>query len=267
MTTSRAKSAAESAAITAIQDYLKGDDFLSAIKSAVQEAIDKHMNTFIERLDKLESDICNVNERLEQNEGKILEADTSSQAMKKEIKSLSSLIVKQSNTIENLKVSMNEADQYSRRNCLKFYGVKENPGEDTDNVILQIANEQLEVPLAKTDIDRSHRIASPRHSLEERVTDGTNKPSNSRPKPIIVKFTSYRVRSSVIRARRKLKGTGMGIDEALTATNQSLLSAAKKHEKVRDAWTADGRVIILLAATGNKTVKRLIRSGEELKRL
>ena len=187
--------------------------------------------------------------------------------MKKEIKSLNSLIVKQSNPIKNLQVSMNEADQYSRRNCLKFNGVKESPGEDTDDVILRIANERLGVPLAKTDIDRSHRIASPRHSLEERATDGSHKQSNSRPKPIIVKFTSYRVRLSVIRARRKLKGSGMGIDEALTATNQSLLWASKKHEKVKDAWTSDGRVIILLAATGNKTIKRLVRSSEELEAL
>ena len=47
MTTSRVKSAAELAAITTIQDYLKGDDFLSAIKTAVEKAIDKHMNTFV----------------------------------------------------------------------------------------------------------------------------------------------------------------------------------------------------------------------------
>ena len=113
---------------------------------------------------------------------------------------------------------------------------------------------------------RSHRVAA-RLPQEggARTTDAEGASSRKKkPRAIIVKFCSYRKRSAVMHARRRLKGSGMGIDEALTAHNQDLLWKAKRHEKVKDAWTLDGRVTVLLAGTNGKNVKKVIRNKDEL---
>ena len=78
---------------------------------------------------------------------------------------------------------------------------------------------------------------------------------------------TYRKRSAVLRSRKKLKGSGIAIDESLTASNQDILWAAKKHDRVKEAWASDGRIIVLLAGTGNKDIKRLIRNKDELNKL
>ena len=81
------------------------------------------------------------------------------QAKEREIRVLKDLSIKQSDAINNLQIAVNEAEQYSRRNCLKFFGVAEHDGEDTDEVVCTIAKEKLGVELSKHDIDRSHRVA------------------------------------------------------------------------------------------------------------
>ncbi|XP_041464626.1 uncharacterized protein LOC121415493 [Lytechinus variegatus] len=138
-----------------------------------------------------------------------------------------------------------------------------------DDVICKLVTERLGVSLTPNDIDRSHRIAAPNRDQATESTSGTARAPNrkSRPRAIIVKLTTYRKRAEILKMRRKLKGSGIGIDEALTKTNQDLLYAAKQHQKVKEAWTSDGRVIVLLPATRGNTIKRVIRSKEELKKL
>ena len=85
---------------------------------------------------------------------KSLELETSLTARKAEIKSLNDHIEAQATSINNLKLAMNEAEQYSRRNCLKFNGVKESDSENTDEIICRLATERLGVPMVMTDLDR-----------------------------------------------------------------------------------------------------------------
>ena len=125
----------------------------------------------------------------------------------------------------------------------------------------------LGVHLTVNDLDRSHRVA-PRSekSTSDSGSGGTNQ-KNKKPRAIIAKFCSYRVRSSVLRARRKLKGTGMGIDEALTPTNQELLWTAKKHSKVNGAWSSDGRIVVLITTTNGKSIRKTIHCKQDLEKL
>ena len=262
----KTKATAEAAALQAVEDYLKTEAFVNAIQTAVERAIDKHLTTLIHRVDQLEEANTGIKERLDDNDGKILELETSLAARKTEIKRLNDLVDAQATSINNLELTMNEADQYSRRNCLKFYGVKESDSENTDELICQLATNRLGIPLIIADLDRTHRVASRKNGTTDSQAQGANSKSR-KPRAIIAKFFSYRLRSAVIRARRKLKGTGIGVDEALTSTNHELLWAAKKHEKVKEAWSSDGRIIALLPATGGKSIKRTIRSKTDLENI
>ena len=94
--------------------------------------------------------------------------------------------------MEKVKLS-NEIDvleQYSRRNCLIVHGVPDTA--DPVTAVLDIINNKLSVPNRCESIDRFHRLGSP---------------SNSRLRPIIVKFTSYQARQKVFSGKRRLKGT------------------------------------------------------------
>ena len=262
MAAAKAKAAAEAAAIQAVEDYLQSGIVVNAIEQTVERAFEKHFGKFMDRMTELEKANEELKERIENTEGKSLELESSLSAKEAEIKRLNSTIDAQAVSINNLKLAMNEAEQYSRRNCLKFYGVQENESENTDEIVCKLSTEHLGVRVTVDDLDRTHRIAARSGATSDSSTSKTKKP-----RVIIAKFCSYRVRSAVLRARRNLKGTGMGIDEALTATNQELLWAAKKHPKVKEAWSSDGRVTILLPATNGRTIKKTIRFKDELDKL
>ena len=221
--------------------------------------MNKEMAKFLHRLELIEKSNNDIAERLDRNDGKTMDIEVDLQAKEREIRVLKDLSIKQSDAINNLQIAVNEAEQYSRRNCLKFFGVAEHDGEDTDEVVCTIAKEKLGVELSKHDIDRSHRVAVRNN---ERI-EGKKKKTRT----IVMKFTSYRKRNEVLRSRRKLKGSGIGIDESLTSVNQDLIFATKKHERVKEAWASDGRIIALLATTGNRTIKRQIGSKDELSTL
>ena len=110
---------------------------------------------------------------------------------------------------EKVKLS-NEIDaveQYSRRNCLIVHGVTDTT--DPVTAVLDIINNKL----------------------------GTSaNSSNSRPRPITVKFTSYQVWQKVFSGKRRLKGTKLLITENLTRCRSELLNKAKTLNNVTATW-------------------------------
>ena len=101
-----------------------------------------------------------------------------------------------------LEESIDAQQQYSRRNCLLPHGIERTKGEDTDNVVLDILNNDMGLNISKTDLDRSHKIGNPK--IKKKVT--TN----------IVKFVRYYDRRDVFMNKKYLKGKGKSITESLT---------------------------------------------------
>ncbi|XP_041461796.1 uncharacterized protein LOC121413097 [Lytechinus variegatus] len=84
-----------------------------------------------------------------------------------------------------------EAEQYSRRNCLRLYGIPEGPEEKTDELILDVFNSKLGLTVPPDAIDRSHRIfPRPRQGDEQRHESSSYAAASRRnqPRPIIVKL-------------------------------------------------------------------------------
>ena len=54
---------------------------------------------------------------------------------------------------------LNRNEKYSRRNCLLIHGVKENEEKNTDEVIIEIVEKELQEKVLVNDIDRSNRLA------------------------------------------------------------------------------------------------------------
>ena len=83
------------------------------------------------------------------------------EALKREVESLKRLNEKLSNDVRNASKQMDELEQYSRRNCVIFTGIKEDsdPGrENTDEIILNICNHKLGIDITSVCLDRTHRL-------------------------------------------------------------------------------------------------------------
>lgn len=140
------------------------------------------------------------------------------------------------NRISQLEQSLDDAEQYSRRNCVRLSNIPEMDSEDTDRLVLKVA-ETMNIDVSLRDIDRSHRIG---------------KPGKKAHRDIIVKFTSYRARERMMKNRKNLKGSelnGVFINEDLTRNRSSMLYEARllvklKQPKLHGAWSSDGKILI-----------------------
>ncbi|XP_052281055.1 adhesive plaque matrix protein-like [Dreissena polymorpha] len=104
------------------------------------------------------------------------------------------------------------------------------------------------------EIDRSHR---------------TGKPGGPQPRPILVKFVSYRARQKLYSLRRNLKTNKeharVFINEDLTQRRAQLLFVARglaKAKRIESAWSADGIVLIRVLENGESKLKRIASEFE-----
>ena len=142
-------------------------------------------------------------------------------------------------------------EQYSRRNCIRISGIKEENNEDTDRIVLNMARD-LNANLSLADLDRSHRVGKPKVGHE---------------RPIIVKFATYRARQSLYLKRLDLLAKdgwkNVFINEDLTARRNKLLFNARQYVKtslVKSAYYSDGKIFV----RDNRDKKHMIYTKEDL---
>ena len=154
------------------------------------------------------------------------------------VDSLISKVNKLEAEVERQNHTSDSLEQYSRRHSVRIINSwPEQPNEDTDLKVVEMARECLNINISKEDIDRSHRVGRPR---------------KNKPRPIIAKFVSYKTKSSIYKAKNKLKfTTGEGqkihINEDLTKTRLSVFQKAlklKKDNLIADTWTSDGNIFV-----------------------
>ena len=90
--------------------------------------------------------------------------------------------------------SVDELEQYSRRSFLLLHGFRELAGENTNDVIMKTVKEEMDIDIREEDLGQTHRVGNPKVYKE------------GKPKPIILKFACYDVRSTVYKNKKKLKG-------------------------------------------------------------
>ena len=157
--------------------------------------------------------------------------------------------------INHLNESLDNLEQYTRKNSLEFHGVPENSYESTEQAILKIAA-ALEVQVIPSDIEISHKLR--------------RKSGNS---IIIAKFCSHKVKTSLYKARTKLKNTKatdlfpgfasavrskdrLFINENLTNYRRRLVDSANQRRRdgcITSVWTMDGKVYVKTSPYGNPT--------------
>lgn len=193
-----------------------------AFRSAMDVVIDQLKGriqitegTITELIKSLEFSQAEINDL--KNQVKVLQkADTEKQV---EIDSLKS-------TMMELQQRVNYQEDYSRRNNLRISGIQEPSGgetwEQTSVSVSKLFEETLQLP--SINLERAHRV-------------GTITPS--RPRTIVARFVNFGDREAVMRNARKLKGTGVYINDDLCPASQQvkrdqlpLLKQARQEGKV-----------------------------------
>ena len=190
------------------ESQIKGESQLVDLKKSVDlisTQFDEYEKERVEREEKiknLEKIVTNINEKVS--------------VLNKQVGDLDQKIEKQ--------------EQYSRRNCLLIHGVTENKDENTDDVVLSIFKDEMDIEIFTDDLDRTHRI-------------GKTKDNNKHRRPIIVKFASHNDKHKVLRNKKRLKGKKISITESLTKTRMAKLNEARDVFSFTNVWTSDGRIL------------------------
>lgn len=133
--------------------------------------------------------------------------------------------------LKESKLQVDDLEQYGRRHSLRVSGIPEMDRENTDFLICEFLQQELEIEIDPSEIDRSHRLG---------------KKSKNVNRPIAVKFLNYRLKEHIYANRRYLR-PGLYINESLTKGRSNLFYKArqlKKQQLITETWTRDGIIFI-----------------------
>lgn len=156
--------------------------------------------------------------------------------------------------INDLKLQVDEQEQYSRRSCLRINGIIGDEGIQSENVeakLLTLA-ETNGIAIKSEDIDIAHRLGRPRPGFT---------------RPVIVKFSNTKAKQRVLAARKTLGN--VYINEDLTRFRQTLHYHARalvREKKLERTWVAGGKIFCVFS-TDPVGPKLQIRSMEDIENI
>ena len=223
-------------AITAMQGNIavlaKGNNKLSSDVAELRKVIAK--NNDAREVEKLKKDLISQTKYVASLE---LELGRVKKASKQ-----------QKNDIEDLQGNLDELEQYTRKNSLECYGIPEDVGISTDEIVCKVAQVESEK------IEISHRL---------------NRKKGIKPK--IAKFANRKDKAKCYKARLiRLKdvtlstifptylGTSLAdqrvfINENLTAYRSEMMKLAiekRREDNNLSTWSLDGKIFIKTSPTG-----------------
>lgn len=179
------------------------------------------LDILLVNITQINSNITEIKESISVIENKISGLSSSLDCVAKECNN-------NTTQIRSLDCKMERLEQYTRRNNLRLFGVNESGGEEADLLVVDVIKKNLNIDICVADIERTHRV-------------GVHTPSNSKSRPIIIKFVSYRVRNEVFRKKKNLKGTQYYFREDLTKIRADILNKMVKKFGYGKVWTTDGK--------------------------
>jgi ribA/ribD-fused uncharacterized protein len=113
---------------------------------------------------------------------------------------------------DELKEKINAMENYSRRENIEISGVTETNGESAKEICTKIFSEKLGIS-DPIEIVRCHRIG---------ITDKT---TSQKPRKILARLAKYTDKEEIMKNKKKLKGTGIFINDNLTTKSQQRQTA------------------------------------------
>ena len=200
-----------------------GNDFQNEVKKQLKEILDS---------------MKNISDQINEIKNELMAAKRDISKITEENNKLKQIINLNTFKVDSL-------EQYGRRENLRIYGIpesNENIDDDGEQIVHDIAK-LLNVDLDNWDIQRAHRLGRKR---------------SNKPRPIIVRFLSFKKRNEILNSKSKLKNNQVYpsafITEDLTPLRSKLLYYVKHHcdEKFVMCHTRNGNILMKKSANYSK---------------
>lgn len=182
---------------------------LDAIKVLLEAQERTLRNAMDSKITTLEGTVADLVKSLEFTQAEVVEYKGELKSLKKSESEAKTIIVGLKTKIDELEKRLNAQEDYSRRHNLRFTGIPEQPGgetwEQTSTSNTKLVEDKLQ--LQSPSIERAHRVGPA---------------VSGRPRVVVVRFQKFGDREAVLRNARKLKGSGVFINEDLCAASQEI---------------------------------------------
>lgn len=211
-----------------------------------------HVTTLDLKLSSATNDICSsvedLAERVSSNESQLSDLTHQRAAdhqTLKELKSnlvvLDSTMVQYASKISRLSKLNNDLDQQSRLLNLRVTGLIVQPQMAEKEVLSFIRDKLNYIDIIPEDIVNVVVIS-------KNPTPGEHYRTSS----LIVSFARRTLRDAILRLRRQLKGTKVGISEDLIPINAHFVSTNRKDPRIFKIWSWSGRIFATMTKDGPK---------------
>lgn len=205
-------------------------ELMNDIKMTLGDKIAKEVKESLGKsITELKEEFCIMDQEINGLKAEVKDMKQEQKIDKEKLKTLE-------NTVQNLQDKIVKNEQYSRRCNVRIFGVMEEKEENVKEVVCKLFKEKMgmtahDYGYVATNIETAHRID---------VRPGKARVNGAR--PIIVKFTNVDMKLDIMKARKTLKGSGIYINEDLTAEIHKLFNRVRNHRIIDQAWTWNGTV-------------------------
>jgi len=206
----------------------------------INNIVEEKQKPILNELSQLKIKNANLERQIEQVRTDAGESITSMEnvALKKEIR--------------ELRQRCDDMEQHSRKYMLRITGVPSSNSENTDQIVLDMA-EKLKVQMTINDIIISHR---------------TGKVQSDRPRPILVRLANHITKLDLlmtVRADKKTRHSvlsGISIIQELTQIRSKIAYKARqlyRERKIKGTWVLEGKIVVV----DKNDSRHFIRNPEE----
>ena len=146
-----------------------------------------------------------------------------------------------------------ENEQYSRKSSIRIFGLPSaKKNEDAKRVVCDFVNNsklKLDPPLQAEAIDIAHRVG---------------RPSPKDTQTMICKFMRRTDKERVIKFRKRLSGSKMGISDDIAKSHLDYMEELRKRQDITDVWFFDGKIFAKPVDCTHNILPRLYCNIEKL---
>ena len=223
---------------------------LADLQSSVNTILKDNRN-LKEEIMALKTTLDNQGREFQKMKDSVHRITKENESLKRELLRTKEDLKEQKEETQNVWSSLDDLEQYTRKNSLEISGVPESCYTSTEEVVLKVA-QALDVNITPNDIEISHKL---------KCRGSSN--------IIIAKFVSHKTKSKLYKERTKLKDIRLTdlfpsfataahagrifINENLTNFRRYLLGKAidmKRDDLLISAWTIDGKVFVKTSPEG-----------------
>ena len=242
--------------IKAFSDPRVCEALIMAVKPALALVVETVLAT---KLDELNKANTVLNQRLEKCELELLKQRELNDKLNARISGLDSYSRKPNLVITGLKVENYAEAASTTGQTSGTPSVHPDPWYSTDSTVksvLKLFNQTLGVSVVEQDISAAHRLP---------VKNSGGSGATSLPPPIIVRFSTLRIRDKVYAARKSLKDLSIYINEHLCPEAKFLFNKARdllKQKRLSNVWTFNGNVFVKRSTDTTETPKKICSTSD-----